>query len=91
MPAIHIQPDATLKSTPDTVLWGYIAANLPPALTIKSGQIVQIESLSHQGMTTNQDPVKFFSSYGVRSDDVLPDAVAVYDRVNGRKGQVCIF
>ena len=59
MPAIHIQPDATLNSTPDTVLWGYIAANLPPALTIKSGQIVQIEALSHQRLTSNQDPVKF--------------------------------
>ena len=43
-----IQPDATLQSTPDTILWGYIAANLPPALTIQSGQTVAIE-LSHQG------------------------------------------
>src|SRR5262245_15477116 len=86
MPAIHIQPDATLNSTPDTVLWGYIAANLPPALTIKSGQIVQIEALSHQGLTSNQDPVKFFTSYGVRSEDVLPDSLAIYDRVKRPKG-----
>ena len=41
MPAIHIQPDGTLRSTPDTVLWGYIA-NLPLAVTIKWGQLVQI-------------------------------------------------
>jgi hypothetical protein len=47
-----IAPDAVLRSTPDTVLWGYIAANLPPALTIQSGQIVEIEALSHQGLTT---------------------------------------
>ena len=86
MPAIHIQPDATLKSTPDTVLWGYIAANLPPALTIKSGQIVQIDALSHQGLTTNQGPVKFFNSYGIRSEDVLLDAVTVYDQVKRPKG-----
>jgi acetamidase/formamidase len=86
VPAIHIQLDATLNSTPDTVLWGYIAANLPPALTIKSGHIVQIDALSHQGLTTNQDPVKFFSSYGIRSEDVLPDAVAIYDRVKRPKG-----
>ena len=86
MPAIHIQPDATLKSTPDTVLWGYIAANLPPALNIKSGQIVQIDALSHQGLTTNQGPVKFFNSYGIRSEDVLLDAVTVYDQVKRPKG-----
>ena len=60
-----IAPDATLNSTPDTVLWGYIAANLPPALTIKSGQIVEIEALSHQGLTTNKDPEKFFAAYGI--------------------------
>jgi acetamidase/formamidase len=81
-----IKPDATLPSTADTVLWGYIAANLPPALSIKSGQIVQIEALSHQGLTTSQDPVKFFDSYGIRAEDVLPDAIAVYRQVKRPKG-----
>lgn len=42
-------PDATLHSTPDTVLWGYIAANLTPALAVKAGAVVEIEALSHQG------------------------------------------
>ena len=69
---IHV--DATLRSTPDTVLWGYIAANLPPALTIKSGQIVEIEALSHQGLTTNKDPEKFFDAYGIPNHEVLTDA-----------------
>jgi hypothetical protein len=41
--AVAVQPDATLRSTAETVLWGYIAANLTPALTIQSGQIVEIE------------------------------------------------
>ena len=91
MPAIHIQPDATLNSTPDTVLWGYIAANLPPALTIKSGQIVQIDALSHQGLTTNQDPVKFFSSYGIRSEDVLRMPSRYTIGSNGPRGRVYIF
>jgi acetamidase/formamidase len=81
-----IKPDAALRSTADTVLWGYIAANLPPALTIKSGQIVRIEALSHQGLTTNQDPVKFFAGYGIRAEDVLPDAIAVYSEVKRPKG-----
>ena len=49
-----VEPDAKLLSNPDTVLWGYIAANLAPALTIKPGQIVEIEALSHQGIATHQ-------------------------------------
>ena len=81
-----ISSDATLKSTPDTVLWGYIAANLPPALTVQSGETVEIEALSHQGLTTRQDPEKFFASYGVASHEVLADAKRVYAEVKHPRG-----
>ena len=81
-----VQADATLRSTPDTVLWGYIAANLPPALTVKPGQIVEIEALSHQGLTTNNDPEKFFSAYGIPNHEVLSDAKTVYAEVKRPKG-----
>jgi acetamidase/formamidase len=81
-----IHADALLRSTPETVLWGYIAANLPPALTIESGQIVEIEALSHQGLTTAKDPEKFFESYGIAGNEVLADAKAVYAEVKRPKG-----
>ena len=81
-----IAPDATLHSTPDTVLWGYIAANLTPALTIKSGEIIEIEALSHQGLTTNKDPEKFFGAYGIPNHEVLADAKSVYAEVKRPKG-----
>ena len=81
-----IAPDATLHSTSDTVLWGYIAANLAPALTIKSGEIVEIEALSHQGLTTNKDPEKFFGAYGIPDHEVLADAKSVYAEVKRPKG-----
>jgi acetamidase/formamidase len=81
-----VQPDATLRSTPESVLWGYIAANLPPALTITAGQIVEIEALSHQGLTTDRNPVEFFAAYGIDAGDVLPDAVAIYNQVKRPKG-----
>jgi len=81
-----ITPDATLKSTPNTVLWGYLAANLPPALTIRSGQIVRIETLSHQGLLTERDPVSFFGAYGIPPEQVLPDAVEIYSKMRRPKG-----
>ena len=83
-PSHHV--DGTLRSTPDTVLWGYIAANLPPALTIKSGQIVELETLSHQGLTTNEDPENFFAAYGIPSNEVLADGKAVFAEVKRPKG-----
>ena len=81
-----IEPNARLSSTPDTVLWGYIAANLPAALTIKSGDIVEIEALSHQGLTTSKDPEKFFAAYGIPASEVLADAKTVYAEVKRPKG-----
>ncbi|MPZ76135.1 MAG: acetamidase [Deltaproteobacteria bacterium] len=80
------RPDATLRSTPDTVLWGYIAANLAPALTVKPGAVVEIEALSHQGLTTQQDPEKFFAGYGISAGEVLPDAKTVFSGVKRPKG-----
>lgn len=78
--------DATLVSTPDTVLWGYIAANLPPALTIQSGQTVEIETLSHQGLVAAKDPEQFFADYGIAANEVLPDAKALYTGMKRPKG-----
>jgi acetamidase/formamidase len=83
---LQIQPDARLCSTPETVLWGYIAANLPPALSIKPGQIVEIEALSHQGLTTHQDPESFFGGHGIAAQDVLSDAKVVFAKVKRPKG-----
>ncbi|MEX0804850.1 MAG: acetamidase/formamidase family protein [Candidatus Binatia bacterium] len=80
------RPDAILRSTPDTVLWGYIAANLAPALTVKPGAVVEVEALSHQGLTTQQDPEKFFAGYGISAGEVLPDAKALFSGVKRPKG-----
>lgn len=81
-----IRADAKLASTPDTVLWGYLAANLPPALTVRSGQTVEIEALSHQGLTAGKDPEKFFATYGIAAHEVLGDAKAIFASVKRPKG-----
>lgn len=79
-------PDATLRSTADNVVWGYLPANLPAVLTIKSGQTVRIDTLSHQGLLTSQEPVKFFGDHGIAPDQVLPEGVEVYNKVKRPKG-----
>ena len=79
-------PDATLRSTPETVIWGYITADLPPALTIKSGQTVKIDTVSHQGLLTKDEPVKFFGAAGIPADQVLQDATDIYHKVARVKG-----
>jgi acetamidase/formamidase len=77
--------DATLRSTPDTVLWGYFAADAPPVLRIRSGQTVRIDTVSHSGMNT-EDPVAFFGRGGIRPDQVLQDVIDIHRKVPHPKG-----
>src|SRR5215510_9510464 len=80
------KPDATLRSTPESVVWGYFAADIAPALRIKSGQTVRIDTVSHGGVNTGVDPVTFFSRYGIAADQVLKDAIDIYEKVNRPRG-----
>ncbi len=77
--------DATLRSTADTVVWGYIEAEMPPALRIRSGQTVSIDTVSHQGLVKG-DPVAYFGEAGVRAEQVLQDAIDIFRRAKRKEG-----
>ncbi|MDB5867143.1 MAG: amidase [Betaproteobacteria bacterium] len=62
-------------------MWGYIPPGRNPVLTIKSGQTVKIDTLSHQGMAQGVDPVTFFGAGGIQPAQVLKDAMDVYNKV----------
>ena len=70
--------DAHVRSTPDTVVMGELPAGRKPVLTIQSGQAVRIDTISHQGLASGMDPVKFFSAAGIPANEVLKDAMDVY-------------
>ena len=59
---------------------------MPPALTIKSGQTIMIDTVSHQGLLGKEDPVAFFASAGIPKDQVLQDAIDIYKTVPRTKG-----
>ena len=80
------KPDATLRSTPETVVWGYIAADIAPALRIKSGQTVRVDTVSHSGINTPESAVSFFGKGGIPADQVLKDAIDIQQKVNRPRG-----
>lgn len=71
-------PDALVRASPRTVVWGFLAADREPVLRVAPGQSVRIETLSHQGLNRALDPVAFFAQGGIEAHEVLEDAVAVY-------------
>ena len=72
--------DARVPSNPDTVVWGYLPAGRAPVLTVRSGQTVEIDTVSHQGLINGTDPVSFFGVQGIAANEVLPDAIAIYSK-----------
>src|SRR5688572_26242169 len=79
-------PGVQIPSTPANVIRGHIPADLPPIMRVKPGQLVTIDTLSHQGLNTGDDPIAFFARGGIKSDEVLKDAVDVYGRVKPPPG-----
>jgi len=69
-----------VPTTPETAQWGSLPnAASKPVLTVPSGSVVTIDTVSHEGVLEDQgkDPVKFFGSHGVKPDQVLKDAQAI--------------
>jgi hypothetical protein len=69
--------DAHVRSTPETVVMGELPAVRKPVLTVQSGQTVRIDTISHQGLNSGMDPVKFFGTAGIPANEVLTDAMDV--------------
>jgi acetamidase/formamidase len=65
-----------LPSTPKTVRRGIISPDSKPVMTIKSGDTVVIDTISHGGLA-DEGPVKFFAKEGIPEKGVLKDAVDV--------------
>jgi acetamidase/formamidase len=78
--------EVLLRSTPETVSWGWIAADRAPVLRVKSGQTVRIDTVTHQGLNTDRDPVAFFGAAGIASGKVLSDASDIYRGVKRVEG-----
>lgn len=79
-------PDAILRSTPETLVWGYIRADRAPVLRVKSGQTVRIDTVTHQGLNTRDDPVTYFGAAGIKPEEVLEDAKQVFRAMKREEG-----
>lgn len=66
-----------LKATPKTVAWGYYAASTPPALRIRSGDSVEVETL-----ITNSPAL--LEAAGVPPADIEPALRDIYREVTDK-------
>ena len=82
-------PDYFVASSPENVVWGGFPIDLPPVLTMESGQTVRIDALSQTGATGTISPTAFFAQFGVPASEVLPDLEAFWKTIpNGGGSRV---
>ena len=74
-------PDYALRSTPRNVSWGWIAADRPAVLRVRSGQTVRIDTVSNQGMNGGRDPAPYLTAAGIPPEEVLQDQKDIFREV----------
>jgi acetamidase/formamidase len=66
----------------ETVHWGYLWGAAEPVAVVRPGDIVSIDTVSHEGLMQDQgDPAGFFTRAGIAPHAVLAQAVEIYARV----------
>src|SRR5579871_6377954 len=66
--------DYQLKASPSTVAWGYYWYNAKPVLRIKSGDTVEIQTMTTSSPTS-------LANAGVKPEDIQPELKAIYEGV----------
>src|SRR5262245_21971749 len=66
--------DYQLKASPSTVAWGYYWSQAKPVLRIKSGDTVEIQTMTTSSPTS-------LANNGVKPEDIEPELKAIYDQV----------
>jgi acetamidase/formamidase len=80
------QHDAYVSSTVENVVWGYIPPGRKPVLNVRPGQIVRIDTLSHQPISGGLNPIDFFAAAGFGANRVLEEVLAVFQKIQRPKG-----
>ena len=73
--AAQTKADVYVPSRPETIAWGAFPIDKPAVVTVRSGQTVRIDTLSHAGSTQDENPASFLAKYGVKPDEILKDVM----------------
>jgi len=70
-----VAADHFVASRPENLSWGWYPIDKKPVLTIRSGETVRIDTLSHAGATQDENPVTYLTGLGVPREEILGDVL----------------
>ena len=79
-----IEADHFVPSRPETVSWGWYPSDKEPVLTIRSGETVRINTLSHAGTTQQAEPVEYLMGLDIPRDEIHQDVLDFWASREGR-------
>ena len=70
-------PDADhfVPSTPGNLSWGWFPIDKAPALRMRSGETVLVNTLTHVGAGQNEEPVAYLTGLDIPRDEILQDVL----------------
>ena len=74
------EPDHVLRTTPETVHWGYYSPDLEPVLTIQAGDTVRIETISTVGFSRD-NPRQFAEENGFEITGSIAEIIDIIENV----------
>ena len=78
------EADYFVPSTPENVSWGWYPLDKEPVLTIRSGETVRINTLTHAGTTQDEEPVAYLTEIGIEREEILQDVLDFWASRDGR-------
>ena len=76
--------DHVVFSSPENLSWGWFPIDKNPVVTVKSGQTVEVHTLTGAGLYKDFHPVDELKSMGVPASEVLPDLIEFWQTRKSR-------
>ncbi|HXV62472.1 MAG TPA: acetamidase/formamidase family protein [Vicinamibacteria bacterium] len=88
-----LEADHFVPSRPENLTWGWYPIDKKPVLTLRSGETVRVDTLSHAGATQDENPVTYLTGLGVPRNEILQDVLDFWSSRDerpreGRSGHV---
>jgi acetamidase/formamidase len=79
-----MEADHFVPSRPETVSWGWYPIDKEPVLTIRSGETVRINTLTHVGATQRAEPVEYLTGLDIPREEIHQDVLDFWASRDGR-------
>lgn len=75
----EVDVDHFVRATPENVSWGWFPIDKEPVITVRPGEVVQIQSLTAFGADGEEDPVSSLAHDSIDAADVPKELVAFWE------------